>query len=227
MTEGGLREAFAALPERGAGTAACPAPEVLWDAAAGHLSEAGRHAIIDHTTACADCALAWRVATDLGAGAAMAPTTWKWPLAARDRPWGWPLAATRTLLAAAAVLIVVAGVRVALRPADPATYRAAGSGAVASTLPADAPLPRNGFRLEWSAGSPGARYDVRVADEDLQILDRALALDAPHHVVPAAALAALPEGARVLWQVEVVLPDGRRVVSDTFAVRLTGSAGRR
>ena len=38
--------------------------------------------------------------------------------------------------------------------------------------------------------------------------------------VPAAALAGLEPGSLVLWQVELILPEGRRIVSETFATRL-------
>jgi hypothetical protein len=70
--------------------------------------------------------------------------------------------------------------------------------------------------LRWPGGPEGARFDLRVSDANLDILDRVRGLDQPEYTLRAESLAGLEPGATVLWQVEAVLPDGSRVSSPTF-----------
>ena len=61
---------------------------------------------------------------------------------------------------------------------------------------------------------------MRVTSDDLQVLATAADLTVPEIVVDPSALAALPAGAGVLWQVDVSLPTGERITSPTFVNRI-------
>ena len=99
-------------------------------------------------------------------------------------------------------------------------FRAPPGYVVESLVPADMPLPRDGFTLRWTPGPEGSRYQVRLTTEDLRVLATAADLTAPELVVEPAVLAGLPGGASVLWQVDVSLPAGQRITSPTFVTRV-------
>jgi hypothetical protein len=125
-------------------------------------------------------------------------------------------------LAAAAALLVATTVGIVLLfdrpPAD--EYRTPPGYTVASLVPDDVPLSRDAFRLRWTPGPDGSRYQVRVTTEDLRVLATAADLTVAELVVEPAAFASLPDGATVFWQVDVSLPTGERNSSPAFAVRL-------
>ena len=124
--------------------------------------------------------------------------------------------------AAAAVLIVgVAGglfFWVNRSPGD--AYRDQPGYVVESLVAPDTALAREAFRLRWTPGPAGARYQVRVTTEDLRVLSSATELTAPELVLERSLLTNVPSGARVLWQVDVALPSGEHVSSQTFVVRV-------
>ena len=187
---------------------ACPPAEALWSAARGDLAPAPARALIGHLATCASCAEDWCLAQELTRQVPPVvtfgphPSRWRGGLAA--------LAAS-----ACAALLALTIVLVPRGPA-PSLYRAEDGRALRSLVPERPALPRASFRLRWSKAPAGARYDVRVATEALDTLASARNLEAPEYVVPEAALQGVPRGARVLWQVEVLLPDGRRASSPTF-----------
>ena len=125
-------------------------------------------------------------------------------------------------LAAAAVLLLgtAIGVVSLLNRPPGDEFRASSGFVVESLVPADAALPRDAFRLRWTPGPEGSRYQVRVTTEDLQVLATAADLTAPEFTVEPAVLARLPEGASVFWQVDVSLPNGERLTSPTFITRV-------
>ena len=98
--------------------------------------------------------------------------------------------------------------------------RTLGDTTIESRLAEGEALAADRFILRWSPGPEGTRYDVRVTDRRLEHLARAVSLERPEYTVSAAVLAGLEPGSVVLWQVEMVLPDGRRFASRTFATRL-------
>jgi hypothetical protein len=87
-------------------------------------------------------------------------------------------------------------------------------------VPEGRPLPRSQCVLRWSPGRPGSRYDVRVATEALEPVATGRGLGVAEYRVPDEALASLPGGTKLLWQVEALLPDGSRWTSPTFVVRI-------
>lgn len=210
MNDDPLKESFTTLPRGPVSRQDCPAPERVWAAARGELSRDACLAVLDHTSACAECALAWRLARELSTA----------PARTARGPWAQR---ARWLVAAAALVIALAGLDALRQPRTPPVYRAAEDGAVASRLERDAPLPIDEFRLAWTPGPEGARYDVRIADAGLTVVHRALGLTAAEVIVPKDALRSFGDGDRVLWQVDTILPDGRRVPSETFSQRLVAA----
>ena len=207
-----LRQAFARLAEHAVPRDDCPRPEVLWAAVHGERPPDEVHRLVAHTAECGACAEAWRLARDLRgteAGPAVDPATS--PAATWWGSWASLAAAAGVAAVAFSAVWRLSGPAVERAPAAP-TLRA---------LPADNQrLPRGRAVLRWTPGPPGSRYDVQVATADLRILTRARGLDVPELALPAAALAALPHGARVVWQVEALLPDGSRITSPTFVAVL-------
>jgi hypothetical protein len=104
-------------------------------------------------------------------------------------------------------------------------YRRAGTPAVESLLVGAAPLPRDRAVLRWR-GPEGARYDVWVLTEGMEVVFEASGLKASQAQIPAPDLAGVPAGATLLWGVEAVLPDGRRVASPTFEAKVREAGDR-
>jgi hypothetical protein len=195
---------------RSADRADCPAPERLWAALGGELSLDERRDVIDHTAACASCAEDWRLAMELRPE----------PVPADRHP---PSRRAWARLAVAASLLLATGAGVVLwrtGEPEPPRYRGADQAAIRSLVPEAEPLPRDRCRLAWSFDPAGARYDLQVTTESLQVVAQAEGLAEPSFRVPAGALASLPAGTRLLWRVEAALPDGSRVGSPTFVAEL-------
>jgi len=182
-----------------------PDAEELYEAAAGNLDRARRLEIIDHVAKCAECTQAWRIALEVGAREAKVPVT--------QRPWRFALAAS--------VILAVGLVTYLVIPVDHETpqYRE-GVDPLAPVSAIGSTLPRDQFVLRWSAGPAGTTYLVRLSTADLGSLLVKSDIAATELVVPGSVLANVKTGEELLWQVEAQLPDGRRVVSETYAVQL-------
>jgi hypothetical protein len=205
-----LRAAFAAPAVAAPDPQSCPSPETVWAAVRGEL--------VEHTAVFEACAEDWRLAAVLASqsSAAAAATPGKL-LQGRFGQWR-PLMAAAAL--AAGLLIVVGIYRTGgFGPSQP-TYREAGETAIRSLLPAGQALPRQGAVLRWSPVAGAESYDVRLSTEDLRLVLTAQSQKAPSYAVPESALAGLPPGAKLLWQVDAVFPDGGRRSSPTFTVEL-------
>lgn len=197
----------------------CPPASDLWSAVRGDLPAEARRAVVDHTSSCAACAEAWRLAVALVPDPI--PVAEKAPrsvLAWLPRPG----ALTPLATAAAVVVALAAGFWLLQgpRPGPTAEFRGAEAPVIRSLLSDGQALPRARFRLQWSAVPEGSHYDVQVTTESLQVVASVRGLAEPAHVVPESALLPLPAGTRLLWRVEAVLPDGERVASPTFVARL-------
>jgi hypothetical protein len=209
-----VRRAFTTLAE-------LPVPEIsedvrerIWLAVSGVLPADERRDLIERMAVDPACAEAWRVAHEvwLASQESVAPAV----TPARAVCW------TSRWLAATAALLVAATVGIVLLFDRPSTdeYRTSPGYTVTSFIPADMPLPRDAFRLQWTPGPDGSQYQVRVTAEDLRVLATAADLTAAELLVEPTALASLPAGATVFWQVDVLLPAGERITSRTFAVRV-------
>ena len=190
--------------------------ERIWLAVSGALPPEERREIVERTVTDPACAEAWRIASELwrtsqssAADEADVPSA---PAARWDRRW----------LAAAAVLLLgtTIGVISLLNRSPGDQFRASSGFVVESLLPAEAALPRAAFRLRWTPGPEGSRYQVRVTTEDLRVLTTAEDLTEAAFAVDPAVLAGVPAGAPVLWQVDASLPGGERLTSPTFVTRV-------
>ena len=213
-----LRAAFA-VPDP-AGSApdpeTCPAPEAIWAAVRGELPPRELREVVEHTAVCASCAEDWRLAVEIEKQSAAAQTA----TAPAGRVIQGRFGQWRTWTAAAALaagLLVAVGLYRTgnLGPQEP-TYREAPGTSVRSLLAEGQALPRQGATLRWSPLPGAASYDVRISTEDLRLVDTAQGQTGTEYRVPDSALAELPAGTKLLWQVEAVFPDGTRQSSPTF-----------
>jgi len=194
-----LKEAFHTLADSAPDDPSADDVARVWSAVAGELPAEERRQLVERTATDAPLAQAWRVAHELHQAQLGGAVDVR-----RSSSW-WPAA----LMGIAATLIVAAGVRVLYFDRTPAdVFRDSGSYVITSPLAADAALPRDAFVLKWQAGPQGSRYLVRVTTEDLQVLMTAPELTAAEVTVPSAALAPVPAGGRVLWQVVMSSPAG-------------------
>jgi hypothetical protein len=207
-----LRRALAERAEHGSRAPVCPPLEEFWDAQSGAVSAARTRDLIEHTTTCPACAEAWRLAHALGAmeqeNPARRPSSGRWQVG----------------LAAAAVVVLAIGVATQIpteRKRDPdAGYRSGQTLEIQSLVPESQPLPRDDFVLRWSPGPDGAVYAFTLTTESFEPVDAAEGLADPERRVDTERLAGLESGKRLLWRAEALLPDGRKVQSDTFFVLL-------
>lgn len=200
-----IRKALAEAADAGLCVEGCPDTTRIWEAQAGSLTLFETRAVLEHTTRCPACAEVWRVAHGLGA-AADEP-------ARRDRPW------LRPLLAAAAAIVVALGLWVTFPPGlDQGTpvLREGRVEPIRALVAPDRPMSRESFRLSWSPVEDGAVYVVRVTTESFEPIFTSDALPRTDCVVPPDALRHLAPGTRLMWQVEAVRLDGRRISSNTF-----------
>jgi len=217
-----LLEALDRVPLEGAATPDCPSPETIWDAASGSLPPDSVGRLGAHAAGCRACAAIWREAIILGravvAGGVAAPSsrgsgpgrmTIRWPLITA-------LAATMLLGVAAICLSRLdspgAGGGEVRRQPEASSIR--------SLLSEAEPIPRDDFKLRWTAGEAGARYRVHVTTADFDLLSEGRDLERPEFLVPVSALAGVAAGETLLWQVEAVAPAGGRVTSPTFLAKI-------
>ena len=211
-----LRDTFAALSLSAVPRPDCPAPEAIWEAATGAAPAASAAAVVEHTSGCFACAEAWRLAR------AVADTAIAAPGSTGSAPSSGAFGGRTWILLAAAVVTVTAGLGVlTLRRSEaPVVMRAGEEVAIRSLVDESTPLARAHCVLKWSEPAPGARYTVRVGTEDLAPVAHVADLDRAEYTVPAQDLEKLPAGSVLVWRVEAVLPDGRRIDSPGFRNRL-------
>lgn len=204
-----LIRAFRSRTDLSGDGSACPLAETIWESAAGTLTRQDNEAVVDHTAGCAGCATAWRLARELqeNAFAERRPS-----MRSVGRRW-FPLAAAASLVLALSSVMVF---QLRDRWTETPTYRVPEPHAITSLLSRDHVLIRSTCVLRWASGLADARFNIRVTDEDLNPLASSDGLTAGEFLVPQSALAGLPGGAKILWRVEVLGPDGSRSSSPTF-----------
>jgi hypothetical protein len=185
----------------------CPDPEQLFEAASGNLAHDRRMALLDHVSRCAECTEAWRLAMELGARPV--------EVAAQSRRPAW-----RSALAASVILAAGFATYLALpvRQGTPEYRDAVEPLAPRSVVTGS--LPREQFVLRWTPGPQGSTYSVRLSTADLAMLFEQQNIATPELSVPAAALAPVKSGDTLLWQVELRLPGGQQITSETHVVTL-------
>jgi hypothetical protein len=213
-----LRAAFTAPAAAAPDPESCPAPEKIWQAVHGELPPAELRGMLEHTASCAACAEDWRLAAEVvRQSVAAAERVPGKVLQGRFGRWR-PLTAAAAL--AAGLLIAVGLYRTGVLDPGQPTYREAGSEAIRSLLAEGQALPRQGAVLRWSPVPGAESYDVRISTEDLRLVLIAQSLKAASYPIPESALAGLPAGSKLLWQVDAVFPDGSRRSSATFRVEV-------
>lgn len=203
-----LRRGFAALSATAAPRGDCPAPEAIWDALRGESPTDSAATVVEHTSRCYACAEVWRL--DFEFSGRKLPSVVSGTRAPAFKVW--------VGLAAAAVLLVAAGIGIMMMPrgSQPVVTRSGEETAITSLVPETAPLPRGACTLRWSSPSAQARYTLRVGTEDLSPIASGQNLDHPEYTVPEKNLEKLLPGATIVWRVEADLPDGRHIASPAF-----------
>lgn len=217
-SEEDLREGLARLSERARPRDDCPPASDIWRAAMGEAIAEETQSLVLHTSGCPACMEAWRLAREIGrrpaesasSGPTISPTRSR---ASRRGMW-------LSGLAAAAAVILAAGVMLYVRPKpqEPPTLREGSEQAIQSLVPDGEKLPRAEFRLKWSGPASAARFHLRVMTEHLQPITSVSDLSSSEHLVPAEAFKGIDPGTPILWQVEASLPDGHTITSRTFRV---------
>jgi hypothetical protein len=216
-----LRAAFTAPAAESPAAEDCPSPETIWSAVRGELPPQALREVVDHTARCAACAEDWRLAVEVNrqAGAREEAAPDRLPdnlIAGRFGRWRAVAAAA----ALAAGLLVAFGLyRGAVVPSRP-TYRQSQPTEILSLLAAGQTLPRQAAVLRWTPLPGAVSYDVSVSTEDLRPIAGAHGQTAAEYHLPQDTLAGLPPGAKLLWLVDAVFPDGHRVTSSTFTTPL-------
>lgn len=200
-----LREAFAGLGETAAPRPDCPEPDRLWAVATGEAPVEERHEIVAHMTTCASCASAFRLARGMSEEKKEASVV--------RGPW----ARWTPILGAIAAVMVLAVLIPSLR--KPAPYRG-GQDQEIRSLVENETLSRDRADLRWTPGRPGSRYEVRVLTAEGAEIAVESDLEAPSYRIPSSALAGVPAGTVLYWQVKALHPDGKSSASRTFEVRL-------
>jgi len=201
-----LRRAFAAVPAVAPAPESCPPAERFLAAVHGELPPAELRELVEHVAGCPACAEDWRLAVALEKSPGEVPETVHdapWPRSARHRvrrvaAW-WASAAAAAPLAVATFL--ARAPVPALRGEKPPEL-----------LTAADVLPRDACLLRWS-GPAGAVYDLDVHTQIGMSVFKVRELRGTSYYVPASALAALPPGTPLDWQVAATLPGGHRLTS--------------
>jgi hypothetical protein len=200
-----LRAALASLQGNGQGSVDAGR---VFDAVHGRLTAAEREALVEELLDNPDAAEAWRLARELATETA--PQTAVEPPSRIGLKW----------LGVAAAMVLAVGVGwMVLRPAPEPVYRGSQSLAIASALPANAPLPRAEPVLRWT-GPDGGRYRVRVLTPELEVLEESDELSTPQFTLSAETLRRVQPGGWIVWQVDARVPDGTAIVSPSFSTRI-------
>jgi hypothetical protein len=188
----------------------CPSPEELWALTRGELPQERASRVVLHSSRCARCGAAMRIALEMREQVVPAVAV---PKAFPRRRWAVGLG-----LAAAIAATVIFVPR--LRPTDTGLHERGGAEDGVRSLIPSTPRPRSKLVLEWSAYPGALRYEVTLASADLHVLFQKQGVAGTQVEVPEAALASVPPGAHLIWGVEAILADGRAIKSPAFDLTL-------
>ncbi|MEM1182726.1 MAG: hypothetical protein AAGM22_30560 [Acidobacteriota bacterium] len=233
-----LRRAFRQMEPRGTTSAASSdnvTPDELWALAEDRLPAERARAVVDQMSRSPALAEEFRltlamfqeaagtadVSRDKAPGEAQKGSLVSFPASSATPPKPQRPRRVTAWLALAASMLVAAGVALLVQrppPSDPPYRRLpAGEPRIESRLHSDTWRHGSALELEWTEIA-GARYDVVVTTESLDILREELGLATPSLRVEPAEIDAMADGDAVLWHVEAILADGRRVSSPVFRV---------
>jgi hypothetical protein len=216
-----LDEALASPGPAQALPGSCPEDARYWDLARGALDPRERGRLLDHARTCGACWIALRAARETFVASGLSRESRG---ATRPAPADWR-GLFRPLPALAALALLAAAIpayRYATDRTARSEYRAPEREALRPLVADDAWLPRDRFRLAWEPAAAGARYGVVLTTADLREVYARRGLEGSELTVPAEALAGLPDGTRLAWRVDALLPDGTRQESPARLVRLGG-----
>lgn len=188
----------------------CPEPARLWELAEGNVDET----VLDHVSVCPSCQEAVRLGRVLVSEHAGDAKVVELQPAANSSRWGF--AVLGAALAAGIIGVIV------LRPPVEAPDVDVIRGELAVPLRSATPdaIPRSAAELRWTEGPEGTVYDVRVLDEQLLPVAEVVGLQVPHWTIPAERLQHLPTPTSLQWRVTARTPEGRRLSSPTWPVRI-------
>jgi hypothetical protein len=191
----------------------CAASELIWGAVQGELDAEEAALLLNHAAACGRCQDAWRAARELAAPASDS-TGSRTEIRAAFPRYLFPLAAIFV------VTVLAIGYRqLTLRSELPAN-RAAPLASIEPLLAEGERLDRTDARLRWSAGPPGTRYRLVIANERGGWSKTIPDLKDSSYRIAAADLARLEPEEVLLWRVTATHPDGTEISSITFRHRL-------
>ncbi len=173
---------------------------------AGELARASARPIILHSSRCDRCGAALRI------GLEMAEQLGE-PVAA---PKVFPLRRFSLGLGLAAAIAATVLIVPYLRAPDSGIHERGGVPDGVRSLVPSTPRSRAGLVLEWSPYPDAVRYQVTLASLDLHVLFQKVGVTGTRVEVPETALATVPSGARLVWNVEATLADGRAIKSPAF-----------
>lgn len=206
MNDEPLRQAFLRGESRVGSAPGCPPYEDFWAACRGELAKSDLEALLDHALLCGPCTEALALAREIASGAEAPHSAGR-----RLAPGRW------TVLAAAAALLILLVAPIAWERLGPHRHgetlreSAEPPPALRSMLSERPTLSRSEFELRWTGAPAGAVYTLEVATHELRVIERVENLRQPTHRVPSERLVGLEPGSTLLWRVEAVLPDGRRL----------------
>jgi hypothetical protein len=203
-----LRERYLeSLRETSKPPAEAPDAERIWDAVSGTLPAEERRRIVDRVAVDPSWAEAWRLASEVYLAA---------------KPAAAPFWQSRRFLAAAASLALLIGAGILAREvlAPAPIYRDPGGRQIESLVSETAPIPRDAAVLRWSDPEPGARFDVTVTSETLEVVASGRDIETPEYRIPAERLADVPSGTKLYWQVTAHRPGGVTDRSRTFVTTI-------
>ncbi|MCH9651387.1 MAG: hypothetical protein K0U98_24385 [Deltaproteobacteria bacterium] len=231
FTDRDLRAAWRSLAEEAGSGERSTVDEKIWQASSGHSSKEIRQGLVDRLVTDVAAAESWRLATELQRELQAAEAE----EASRERCWP-RLLSRQGGLAAAALVISAIGVGLMTTVlhrdrSDPPeqVFRQVGDLEIQEIHNAASEhksLPRDRAVLRWSSSSPeGARYTLKVFRSNLDPILVLRDLKKPEALLPESELNSVAEGERLLWQVEALLPNGRKVTSVTFFASLGPASG--